>query len=153
MDHAHWMQLAIAEAHRAGAEGNTPVAAVIVRDGRVIGSGRNRVGTTQNPLDHAETVAIAAACAALSSATLAGCTLYSTMEPCPMCAWAIHLSGLSEVVLGARHRALGRTDMGAYSFEALMQLTGQSVTFTTGVLEDECTAFRREWSLRTGRQM
>ena len=68
-----------------------------------------------------------------------------------MCAWAIHLAGIGTVVLGARHEALGRTDLGHYSLEGLLLMTGQSMTIVTGILEAECTAFRRAWQERSGR--
>ena len=68
-----------------------------------------------------------------------------------MCAWAIHLAGIRTIVLGARHAALGRRDLGAFTVESLMQLTGQSLSVIPGVLEQECVAFRRAWSQRMGR--
>jgi hypothetical protein len=68
-----------------------------------------------------------------------------------MCGWAIHLAGIGTVVLGARHRALGRTDLGGYSLEGLLAWTGQRMTIVTGILEAECTAFRRAWQERSGR--
>lgn len=68
-----------------------------------------------------------------------------------MCAWAIHLAGIRTIVLGARHAALQRRDLGAFTVESLMALTERELNVVSGVLEDECVAFRRNWSLRTGR--
>jgi hypothetical protein len=68
-----------------------------------------------------------------------------------MCGWAIRLAAIGIVVLGARHQAFGRTDLGRYSLEALLRMTGQSMTIVTGILEAWGTAFRRAWRERSGR--
>jgi tRNA(Arg) A34 adenosine deaminase TadA len=146
-----WMDAALALARAAVSSGNTPVASVIVRDGVKIGEGGNLAVTRRDPLLHGEVVAIQDACRRLGSADLAGATLYSTMEPCPMCAWAIVAAGIRRVVLGARHADLGRTDLGRYRFEALMALTEQQVELVTGVRNAEAVALRRDWTRATGR--
>src|SRR5579862_8992227 len=98
-----WMDVALAAARAAVDSGNTPVASIIVRDGVKIGAGSNLATTRQDPILHGEIVAIQDACQRLGIGELTGATLYSTMEPCPMCAWAIVAAGIRRVVLGARH--------------------------------------------------
>ena len=146
-----WMDEALAMARAAVQSGNTPVASVVVRDGAKIGEGGNQATSRRNPILHAEMVAIQDACDRLDTAVLAGATLYSTMEPCPMCAWAIHCAGIARVVLGARHADLGRTDLGSYSFEKLMAMGGLSIELVTGVRNEECVSLRREWTRQTKR--
>ena len=85
MDDQHYMRLAFEDANGAFAAGNRPVAALIVRDGGIIGSGRNTVYADRDPSAHAEVAAIRAACRKLDTLELPGDTLYSTLEPCPMC--------------------------------------------------------------------
>ncbi|HUA56686.1 MAG TPA: nucleoside deaminase [Candidatus Sulfotelmatobacter sp.] len=149
--HEVWMDAALALARAAVDSGNVPVASVIVKDGAKIGEGGNLATTRRDPILHAEIVAIQDACRRLGSADLAGATLYTTMEPCPMCAWAIVAAGIKRVVLGARHADLNRTDMGTYRFEALMSLGGQSVELVTGVRHADAVTLRRAWSQKTGR--
>jgi tRNA(adenine34) deaminase len=84
-----FMRAAIAEAEAAERDGEVPVGAVIVRGGEIIASGNNRVLRDSDPTAHAEIVAMRAAGAALANYRLEGCTLYSTLEPCAMCAGAI----------------------------------------------------------------
>jgi tRNA(Arg) A34 adenosine deaminase TadA len=151
VDHAKFMRLALEEARRASDRGDTAVAALIARGDEVVSIAGSTVHTRGTPLGHAELEAIAAACSKLGRSRLPDCTLYSTMEPCPMCGWAIHLAGLQSVVLGARHAALDRVDLGTYSLERLMEMTGQRIELVTGVLETECEEFRRDWNRRTGR--
>ena len=85
-----FMQRAIALAHENIRAGGGPFASVIVKDGRIVAEGANQVTATNDPTAHAEIVAIRAACQALGTFQLAGCDLYSTCEPCPMCLGAIY---------------------------------------------------------------
>ena len=96
-----YMQLALAKARAAGAEGEVPVGAVVVQGGRVIGRAANRTLRDQDPSAHAEMLAIREAAAAIGSWRLAGCTLYVTLEPCAMCAGAVVLGRLDRVVFGS----------------------------------------------------
>lgn len=82
-------------------EAGGPFAAVIVRDGRIIGEGANCVTSTNDPTAHAEVVAIRVACTAENSFSLAGATLYASCEPCPMCLAAIYWARISRVVFAA----------------------------------------------------
>ncbi len=97
-----FMELALGIAREAGELGEVPVGAVVVRSGIVIGSGGNRVEGEQDPAAHAEMLAIREAASILGSWRLLGCVLYSTLEPCPMCAGAILLARLSGCVYGCR---------------------------------------------------
>ncbi len=126
--------------------GDCPVAALVVRDGVVVGRGSNRVATGGDPTAHAEVEAIRDACARLGGASLAGCTLYSAMEPCPMCCWALQEAGITRLVLGARHAGMRRTDYGDYAVEKLLALTRATLDVVSGVRVAECEAMRRRWS-------
>ena len=95
------MAAAIAEARVAEREGDVPVGALVVRDGKILAQVENRTLKLQDPTAHAEVLAIRAAAAALGSWRLKGCTLYVTLEPCAMCAGAIVLARLDRVVFGA----------------------------------------------------
>jgi len=99
--HRHWMEHALEEAGAAAEAGDVPVGAVIVRDDTIVARGRNRVEERCDPTAHAERLAITAACEALGTAHLTDCTLYVTLEPCPMCAGAIVLARLGRLVFGA----------------------------------------------------
>jgi len=102
-----YMLLALAEAEAAAAADEAPVGAVIVRDGRVIASARNQRETLNDPTAHAEIIAITQAAAALGSWRLEGCTLYVTLEPCPMCAGAIVQARVPRLVYGATDAKAG----------------------------------------------
>ena len=95
------MKAALREAHRALDMGEIPVGAVITRGEQIIGRGHNMVETLADPTAHAEMIAITAACETLQSKSLAGCTLYVTLEPCPMCAGAVVLAKIERLVFGA----------------------------------------------------
>jgi tRNA(adenine34) deaminase len=99
--HTYWMQEAIREAEQAEAAGEVPIGAVIVYQNEVIGRGRNRREEDQQASAHAEMIAIQEACTFLNSWRLEECTLYVTLEPCPMCAGAIVQSRVPSVVFGA----------------------------------------------------
>ena len=136
-DHDRWMEEALAEARAALDEGNSAVGSVIVRDGELLGRGRNRVAEKHDPILHAETVAIQDACARLGSEDLAGATLYTTMEPCPMCCWAVWLSGIRRLVVGCRHDQFPNPRSGGYSVEKLLAMTGKDMELVFGVGADE----------------
>lgn len=95
-----FMQIALALAAEAAMEGEVPVGAVVVKDGRVVGKGRNRRELTKNALAHAEIEAIHNACETLGGWRLSGCDLYVTLEPCPMCAGAIINARIDTVYVG-----------------------------------------------------
>jgi tRNA(adenine34) deaminase len=99
--HVHFMQLALEEAEQALREDEVPIGAVIVHDGRVIASAHNQREQLHDPTAHAEMIALTQAAEARQSWRLDGCTLYVTLEPCPMCAGAIVQARLPSLVYGA----------------------------------------------------
>lgn len=100
VDHQYWMQEAIREAKKAEAIREVPIGAVIVRDGVIIGRGHNTRESTHDPTAHAEIIAIRQASEAIGAWRLLNCTLYVTLEPCPMCAGAILQARLPLIVYG-----------------------------------------------------
>ena len=136
-DDERYMRLAIKQAEKAGLSLDVPVGAVIVKDGNVISAGYNRREQQKNALMHAEIEAIVAACKALGGWRLDGCTLYVTLEPCPMCAGAIINARIERVVYGAPDEKAG-------SFGSLINLAAvkfnHAPRITPGVLRDECAA-------------
>ena len=105
--HQEYMRQALALAREAAEAGEVPVGCVIVREGRVVGRGRNRREERQRTFSHAEMEAIAQANEALGSWRLEDCDLYVTLEPCPMCAGAILNARIARVWYGARDPAFG----------------------------------------------
>jgi tRNA(adenine34) deaminase len=148
---ADYMDLALREAHEALARGDWPVGSVLVRDGAILATGQNRQITERDVTWHAEFEAMRRLTHERGVETLAGATVYSTMEPCPMCAGAMKLARIGRLVLGTRHATLQRTDLGTYSVETFCALTGYDLALTTGVREAECTALRRRWGKDTVR--
>lgn len=144
-DHERFMDRAMALATQAMNEGNRPAGCVIVKDGKIVGEGRNLVHTDVDPTAHGEMVAIRRTAASLGTVDLSGCTLYTSMEPCAMCCWAMIDAKIPRLVLGCRHAQLGRKDIGTYSVEALVAMTGRRLEIITGVRDKECEALRRSW--------
>ena len=107
MDDRSYMEQALALAREAALEGEVPVGCVIVRRGQIVGRGRNRRETGKTALGHAEIEAISDACKNLGGWRLWDCTLYVTLEPCPMCAGAIINARIPRVVYGAADRKAG----------------------------------------------
>jgi tRNA(adenine34) deaminase len=142
IDHESHMQAAIEQARIAGAAGNIAVGSVIVRNNTLIGAGHNTVAADGDPTAHAEVMAIRHACKNESTVELDGATLYTSMEPCPMCLWAIRSAGIGQLVLGARHTHFDRPELGGYSVERLLEMTGAPIKVTTGILVDECLQLR-----------
>lgn len=140
-----YMDEALRQAAEAFDRGDWPVAAVIVRDGVLLAAGQNRQNTKRDVTRHAELEAIRAALDTHGPERVAGASLYTTMEPCPMCAGAMKAAAIGRLVLGARHAALRRTDLGDYSIEAFCRLTGFDLAITSAVREQECLALRRCW--------
>ena len=107
MNHEYFMAEALRLAREAIGDGDVPVGCVIVKDGEIIGRGRNRREADRDATAHAEVEAIREACARLGSWRLSDCTLYVTLEPCPMCAGAIINARIKEVRYGAREEKSG----------------------------------------------
>ena len=112
------MALALAEASRAGSAGEVPVGAVIVRDGQVLATGRNRPRAAHDPTAHAEMIAIRDAAAAAGDERLTGCDLYVTLEPCTMCAAAISFARIRRLYYGAADPKGGAVESGVRFFDA-----------------------------------
>jgi tRNA(adenine34) deaminase len=146
-DHQDYMRQALALGEAADREGDMGVGAVIVRDGKIIGRGRNRMHSRRDPLIHAETDAIADACRALDTDDLSGSTLYTTMEPCPMCAGAMINARIGHWVMGGRFKAVGRR-YGDYSVESFLKFVDVDIEVTTGILPEECQALRNRYYAR-----
>ena len=98
--HEQWMKAALRESQRAFDTNEVPVGAVIVLEGKIIGRGYNQIERLKDPTAHAEMIAIPAASNHLQSRRLERCTMYVTMEPCPMCAGAIVLARIPTLVFG-----------------------------------------------------
>ena len=116
--HEFFMGIAIEEAKKGEAEGNVPVGGVLVKDREIVATGHNISTSTADVTAHGEIVTLKAASVTLDEIDLHGCTLYSTMEPCPMCCGAIMVSRVSALVLGARiTEASESRAFGEYSVE------------------------------------
>lgn len=133
-----FLEAALAEARAAADEGEVPVGAVVVWDGRIIGRGHNRVEATQDPTAHAEIIAIGAACQTVKSWRLDGATLYATLEPCHMCAGAIVLARIPRLVYGARDPKAGAC--GSLALVPQDLRLNHRAEIVPGVLAPECGA-------------
>ena len=146
LDHEHFMSIALALSRDAAAQGNRPLGSLIVdASGAILAQGGTRVYSESDPTEHGEMVVIREVCRKRKSLDLSDCTLYTSLEPCPMCCWAILESKVGCLVLGARHAGIGRTDLGRYSVETFLEFTGRSLKFVTGVKSRECEEMRRAW--------
>lgn len=117
MDEAEFMRRAIALSCEGVAEGGGPFGAVVVKDGAVVGEGRNAVVPRRDPTAHAEVVAIRVACATLGTHDLTGALIYTSCEPCPMCLGAVWWARIAEIVYGndrADAAAIGFDDAALY---------------------------------------
>lgn len=149
-DHNQFMKLALEEARTGMKAGDRPFGSVVVRDGKVVGRGRNLVASTLDPTAHAEVQAIRNAAANLKAARLEGCTLYTSCEPCPMCCGATFYAGIDTLVIGTRITTIDRLTKGLYSLrdysvERLVELTGLKLKVVRDVMSEECDAMYREW--------
>lgn len=137
MDDIYFMRQAIKRAKKAASIGEVPVGAVLVKDGKIISSGYNLREKKNNSLLHAEIIAIDRACKKLGVWRLEDCTLYVTLEPCPMCAGAVINARIKRVVFGGYDYKAGVYgsvfNITDYKFNHKYEVTG-------GVLEEECAA-------------
>ena len=141
MDRESYMLEALALAREAAQHGDVPVGCVIAdAEGRVIGRGRNRREERGDATAHAEVEAIRAACAALGDWRLEGCTLYVTLEPCPMCTGAIINSRIPTVVFGAREENFGSCGS---VIDLFSERYGHRPAVYPGVLKDDCAELLR----------
>ena len=131
-----YMRLALEEAQKAAAEGEIPVGAVLIKDGEVIAAAHNRREADHDPSAHAEMLCMRQAAQALGDWRLRGCTLYVTLEPCPMCAGAMVMSQLGRCVYGAADEKQGCCGS-VYDLPGDAALQG-STQWQAGVCQDEC---------------
>lgn len=140
--HLEYMKQAYELALKAFNEDEIPIGAIVVYEGKVIGKGYNQRQKSHNPLDHAETIAIKEAAQFLGSWNLCGCTLYVTVEPCPMCAGALIQSQCSSVVYGASEPNSGSfgsiTDLSKFEFN-------HKIEVIKGVMESENRMLMKEF--------
>ena len=142
MEDREYMEEALALAREAAREGEVPVGCVIVRDGVIVGRGRNRREQARSALSHAELEAIQDACRTLGGWRLWDCTLYVTLEPCPMCAGAIINARIPRVVFGARDCKAGSCGSVCDLFSMAYNHHPQAVP---GVLEEDCAQVLRDF--------
>lgn len=132
-----FMKRAVTLARMSAIEGEVPVGAVVVKNGEIVGEGRNRREAGKNALYHAEIEAIDNACKRLGGWRLWQCDLYVTLEPCPMCAGAIINARIKKVVFGASDKKAG-------SFGSVIDFNdipyNHKPEIISGVMEDECSA-------------
>ena len=133
-----YMQEALREARAAGAEDEVPIGAVVVCRGRIIARGHNMTERLHDPTAHAEMIALTAATEALGGKYLDACTLYVTVEPCPMCAAALGWAQLGRLVYGAPDPRRGYT---LFSPSLLHPRT----EVASGVRSDDCAALVKDY--------
>jgi tRNA(adenine34) deaminase len=135
------MRRCIELARWALASGDSPVGAIVVRNGQIAGEGTERVKATGDVTAHAEIEAVRAACKQLGRLDLTGCTLFTTVAPCVMCAYAIRLARVSSVISGTRSSEAARTVTGATVLTNQDILPDRPVPIVIeGVLDSECRA-------------
>lgn len=142
MDDLYFMDEALKLAAQAAAEGEVPVGCVIVRGNEIVGCGRNRREGDKSALAHAEIEAIGQACRKLGGWRLWECTLYVTLEPCPMCAGAIINARIPRVVYGASDRKCGAVDSVCSLFSMSFN---HHPRVESGIREEECTRLLTEF--------
>lgn len=135
MDKLDFMKYALNLARLSADEGEVPVGAIVVCDGKIVGEGRNRRETVKNALHHAEIEAINDACKNLGGWRLWKCDMYVTLEPCPMCAGAIINSRIKNVYFGASDEKNGAVVSAARLFD--MNFTHKPL-YEGGIMGEEC---------------
>lgn len=138
-----YMCAAIGQARKAGAIGEVPIGCVIVYEDKIIARGYNRRTIDKNVLSHAEIIAIKKACKKMGDWRLEDCTMYVTLEPCPMCAGAIVQARIPKVVIGCMNPKAGC----AGSVLDLLHEDGfnHQVEMENGVLEEECSRLMKDF--------
>ena len=137
------MLVALEEARAAAEEGEVPVGAVLVKDGKILACTHNRREATGNPMDHAEILALLEGSSHLGNWRLEGSTIYVTLEPCPMCAGALVQARVNRLVFGARDFNLGAA--GSRYNLVSDETTHHRMEITEGILEDECRTLLQEF--------
>ena len=140
----YWMRLALKEANYAREEDEVPIGAVIVCNNKIIAKGYNQTERLNDVTAHAEMIAITAAANYLGAKFLEGCTLYVTIEPCPMCAAALRWARISKVIYGAPDPKAGYTQFGAKLFHPKTEILHGTMEHECGVLMKEFFKGKRE---------
>ncbi len=143
LPHERWMHSALEQAQLAMETGEVPVGAVIVYQERIIAEAYNQRETLKDPTAHAEMIAITQAAEALKSWRLLDCTLYVTLEPCPMCAGAIVQARIPTVIYGADDPKAGAV-RSLFNITSDVRLNHQAVVIG-GVLQEQCRAILQEF--------
>ncbi len=138
MNHEQWMALALAEAERAGAAGEVPIGAVVVRDDAVLAAAGNAPIASVDPTAHAEVLALRAAAGAVGNYRLPGCTLFVTVEPCAMCVGAALQARIATLVFGCADPKAGAAGS-LYDLTQDVRLNHR-ITVVMGVEEARCRA-------------
>lgn len=144
MNHREYMNRALELAQQAARQGDVPVGCVIVKDGEIIGEGRNRREEWGDATAHAELEAIRQACDRVGSWRLHGCTMYVTLEPCPMCAGGIINSRIEELHYGAREEKMGCCASVLNLFE---ERFNHRPRIYQGLMKDACQQVLRDFFL------
>jgi tRNA(adenine34) deaminase len=139
----YWMEMAFREAQKAYEEGEVPIGAIVVFEKRIIGRGYNLTEKLQDPTAHAEMIAITAAAEYLGSRRLLDTTIYVTLEPCPMCAGAIILARIPNLVYAANDPKSGAC--GALYNIVQDERLNHRVNVVAGVLENKCSLILSEF--------
>ena len=145
MNHTEYMRRALELAQQAAEHGDVPVGCVIVRDGEIIGEGRNRREEHGDATAHAEMEAIRQACARTGSWRLHGCTMYVTLEPCPMWAGGIINSRIEELRYGAREGKMGCCASVLNLFE---ERFNHRPRIYQGLMKEECQQVLQDFFLK-----
>lgn len=145
-EHEHWMEFALKEAQQALKEDEVPVGAVVVWENKIIGRGHNQIERLRDPTAHAEMIALTAAAAHLNSRRLENCTLYVTLEPCPMCAGAIVLARMPLLVFGAFDLKAGACGT-LYNIVSDEKLNHQVETIS-GILGERCSDLLKDFFVK-----
>ena len=152
-DDERFMQIALNEAEKAAEEGETPIGAVAVLNGKIIAKARNKREIWNDPTAHAEIIALKKSAKKLNRWRLTGLTLYVTLEPCAMCAGAMVLARIDRLVYGCTDPKAGACGT-LYNILQDKRLNHQ-VEITTGVMEKECSALLKKFfkQLRSNRSL
>ena len=141
-----WMNHALALAQEAADKGEVPVGAIVIYEDSIIGAAHNLRETLQDPIAHAEILAIRQAADHLGSWRLENCTLYVTLEPCPMCSGALWLARIERCVFGCRDPKSGF--LGSISNLMDQEQLNHHYKISSGVLEKECSEILRTFFRR-----
>lgn len=147
--HQQFMAKAVQLAEEAEHKGEVPIGALVVKNQQIIGKGYNQVETLKDPTAHAEMIAISSACETLGEKYLTGCTLYVTLEPCPMCSGALVWSKIDTIVFGASDPRSGGCGS-LFNISANKELNHQ-INVIQGILESDCEFLLKDFFQRKRR--